>query len=471
MLGYSKLTDDVHKKWCDDLEYNRKRYNRILLLKPRGTYKSSIYTISQVIELLMEDYVKNKQFTLRILIASSTDDLATQLLSEIVQHLQTNKDLREFFGRDIIAGANQQAVTLSPRVVHKEPNIKARGSGAAIVGEHYDVIIADDIVNQEDRESEAKRERNAKWFQDVMSIIEPDGYVMVTGTRWHLDDVYGHIIENNENDELEDEYKYHIEVEKAIGDNGKPNFPTILSESRLRALRVEKGVVEFASQYMNDPLSAGVQIFNADKMNFYTDYGTDSDLYKRCKTIAYLDPALGREGDFIVLTIGTILDGDLLVREGIMTNSTPIEEFLHVIENYHGIYDFSLLYIETNGFQGLIANACRELGLPVKDVGNRRKKEVRIEGVEPFFSSGKIKFREDWKKIYPDFIHQILSFPVAKHDDAPDALAGLAHAALFKQKNSSAYSKFVKNVEINKHSKQGHELNPRRRHRMLTRRI
>lgn len=467
MLGYSKLTTDVHKRWCDDLERSRRSYKRIMLLKPRGTYKSSIYTISQVVELIMEDYIKHKKFTQRILIVSATDDLATQLLYEIKQHLMNDDAVKDFFGRNIIMSENKQAVFLSPRIGHKEPNIKARGSGSAIVGEHYDVIIADDIVNSDDRESEAKRERNAKWFEDIISIIEPDGYVLVAGTRWHLDDVYGRLIVKNK--KLKPKFQYHIEVEKAVDDDGRPNFPSILPADRLEALRIEKGVVEFASQYMNDPLSAGIQIFDKEKMHFYTEYGAGNVLYQNDRTIAYLDPALGREGDYIVFVIGTVKDNTLLVRDAVMTNSVPIMDFINIITNYYAMYDFTLLYIETNGFQSLVADACRDANLPVQDVGNRKKKEIRIESMEPFFSSGKIKFRDDWEDVYEEFVNQICNYPVDRHDDAPDALEGLARAALFNHTNVSGYANFVRNIKVNKktNSNNRHELNPRRRHGII----
>lgn len=461
ILGYDRLDPIIHRKWCDDLTENRQKYNRMLILKPRGCFKSTIYSVSFVIEILMRDFLENHRFTKRILIASATDDLATQLLGEIVQHLQTNEELRSFFGRDILAGVNQQSVTLTPRSVHKEPNIKARGSGSAIVGEHYDIIIADDIVNQDDRESKAKREKNFRWMQDLISIIEPKGFILIVGTRWHLADLYGSLIENN--DKLSDKFKYHIEISSATDKDGNPNYPTILPLDVLESLKIEKGQIEYASQYENNPLGAGTQIFSMERMHFYTDYGASSSMYDNCKTIAYLDPALGRDGDYIVLAVGTVMDGDLLIRDAVMSNSMHIENFLHVVSNYHTMYNFSPCFCETNGFQLLIANSLRDMNIPVKDVGNRKKKEIRIESIEPFFSSGRIKFREDWKDVYPEFVNQILSFPVHRHDDAPDALAGLAHAALFNNKQTSAYVDFVKNLNVTTPKFQGKELNPRLR--------
>lgn len=464
MLGYSALSD-IHERWCDDLEENRRKYNRILLLKPRGTYKSTIYTISQVIELLMEDYVKNKQFTLRILIISATEDLATQILSEITAHFLHNDELKAFFGRDVIESSNNQSLTLMPRKIAKEPTIKARGSGAAIVGEHYTTIFIDDLANNKDRESAAKRAENAKWLQDIISIISPGGYILICGTRWHGDDVYNDIIENNK--KLKGKFKYHIEIESAVDDNGNPNFPTILPLDVLESIRTEKGIVAYTSQYLNQILSSGTQIFCPEKMHFYTEYGPDSQMHAG-KTIGYLDPALGREGDYIVFVIGTVVDNELQIRDVVMKNDVPVMQFLEIIKNYAILYHIDIIAVETNGFQSLVADSMRDMGLPIKDIGNRKKKEIRIEGAEPYYSSGKIRFRTDWENIYPDFLHQIFMYPSARHDDAPDALAGLASAALLGNK-TSAYVDFVKNLNVTTPKFQGKELNPRLRHHIKMR--
>ena len=80
MLGYEKITEDVHKEWCDNLEEAIKTHKRIMRLKPRGTYKTTIYNVSFVIDRLLDDYVKHDgKFTLRILITSATNDLAEQI--------------------------------------------------------------------------------------------------------------------------------------------------------------------------------------------------------------------------------------------------------------------------------------------------------------------------------------------------------------------------------------------------------
>lgn len=53
--------------------------------------------------------------------------------------------------------------------------------------------------------------------------------------------------------------------------------------------------------------------------------------------------------------------------------------------------------IESNGYQTLFAQHAKNEDLQVVEINNVRKKETRIEGLEPLVSSGKILFREDWR--------------------------------------------------------------------------
>ena len=156
VLKYSKLSD-VHKKWCDDFETElASGTNKFIYMRPRGSYKSTVHNISTVISLLIDDYVTNGCFTQSILIASATDTLANNLLSEVSEHLQTNEILLDIFDpqrEGYIARSNQKGIWFKNREIRKEPNIACVGALSSIVSLHFSTIIVDDISNNEDRES------------------------------------------------------------------------------------------------------------------------------------------------------------------------------------------------------------------------------------------------------------------------------------------------------------------------------
>ena len=238
ILGYNKLSD-VHKEWCREADTVN---NRKLFLKPRGTYKSTIYTVAYPLWKLVHN--PNE----RILIANATSDNAEAFLREITTHLLRNERFKEVFGKLIDSNTSKvSSVTVKTRTsFNKEPSINTVGVLGSIVSAHYSTIICDDLCNDKDRESESIREKKKKWFQDVMSILDPDGEIIVVGTRWHFNDLYKFIIEEL-NPKLKPEEQWDIHVESCYEEDEKtPKFPTILPVDVLDRLRIEKGPLEFS---------------------------------------------------------------------------------------------------------------------------------------------------------------------------------------------------------------------------------
>jgi predicted phage terminase large subunit-like protein len=429
ILEYDKL-GPKHKEWCDRYEEIKKSgRQRILLMKPRGTYKTTIYSVSNIIDILMDDWVRTGgTFDKRILLTSSTEDMAVQILSEVRQHLKNSPNLKDFFGYDPVESYNQREIQLFPRSVHKEPSIKAKGAMSAIVSEHYDVIIVDDLCNNDDRESFAVRERKKRWFIDLISILNPTGLLLVVGTRWHLDDVYQYILTNNPNLPAKDQY--HIEIESIYDkDTGEPLFPSIYDRSDVERLKVEKGLVEFYSQYMNDPLPAETQLFKLEEFKFYTDYDKD---FEDAKHVIYVDPALGRELDYSVIIVGAIKDNTFYFRDVYASNIITPDKLITQIEFFFNRYNAHIVGIEANQFQTLFAQSVKRRGIPVHEVKNFKKKQLRIEGLAPYVTSGVVRFRDDWmqRKDYQEVVEQLIKYPVHKHDDGPDALEGAVRIGL-----------------------------------------
>lgn len=69
------------------------------------------------------------------------------------------------------------------------------GAGGPLTGRGADVLIIDDpIKNSEEASSEVLRENLWNWFQTTAySRLEPGGYVVIVGTRWHQDDLIGRL--------------------------------------------------------------------------------------------------------------------------------------------------------------------------------------------------------------------------------------------------------------------------------------
>jgi phage terminase large subunit-like protein len=56
--------------------------------------------------------------------------------------------------------------------------------------------------------------------------------------------------------------------------------------------------------------------------------------------------------------------------------------------------------------------------------GEFNLKIQRDRSAEPYFSNGQLLFLISWNQDYPLLIEQLIHYPLAAHDDEPDALAG-----------------------------------------------
>ena len=162
-----------------------------LLLAPRGFGKSSLATVCFALWLMLRDR------DIRILIASSTASKAESFVREIKNHLRTNSKLLALFGN--LADETcwrQNEISLRGRTrKSKEATLTARGWSGAVVGLHFDVHLIDDLVNEDNARTKGQRDKLKNWVHMSLDpTLEPHGCRLVTGTRYHPDDFYGHCV-------------------------------------------------------------------------------------------------------------------------------------------------------------------------------------------------------------------------------------------------------------------------------------
>lgn len=78
-----------------------------------------------------------------------------------------------------------------------DPTIEAVGSGGAVTGGHFDVIIIDDLEDDKTCQSKTLRDKTKEWFRGTLEPMLVDGGLLVAiGTKKHADDIYTDM-ENN----------------------------------------------------------------------------------------------------------------------------------------------------------------------------------------------------------------------------------------------------------------------------------
>lgn len=188
LLEYKDINNHTHQEMIQCLESETKRK---LIVMPRGTFKSSICSVGYPISLL------NKNPNLRILLDGEVYTNSKNFLREIKLHM-INSRLTNIFGKyETRRCWTEGEIIISQRTkVLKEASITASGVGSEKTGQHYDVIIMDDLNSPSNSHTKEGREKVLQHYRYNTSILEPNGIMVIVGTRYAEDDLIGFILKN-----------------------------------------------------------------------------------------------------------------------------------------------------------------------------------------------------------------------------------------------------------------------------------
>lgn len=444
VLGYNRFGQShvIWDKWIEEnVDLTGKHSGKYLILEPRETFKTTYFTISLSICLLLNNP------ELSIMIANERLENARDILKEIKRHFESNEKLRAIIGNWVQPNhwAVDSITVNRKKTNYKEPSVWATGIGSSVVSKHPDVILMDDIAGKKDKESEAGRAQTMSFFQDSWDLLKKDaGLLIMLGTRKHVNDIYWHVKDNLNPSLMQAGLKGFEILEMPAHDKaGGLNFPDILTEDKLRELRIVKegsDGVDFATyqaEYELNPLDPKTQIFK--QLYFVNHLGL-----KFSKLSQWTDPSLGqdKDSDFsAIIVVGKIdggeHDGKCLVLIADIDRRPPtaiIKRHNQIYQELHQQFpDIEYqVSMEQNGFAGLkdfaISDSLKSGGeaVPTRGLPNTGKKESRIESLEPAITGSVLLFRKDYVDApgnYKLLVEQLRNYPQGKKD-GPDALQG-----------------------------------------------
>lgn len=186
-LKYNEVTLQTHTDLIDALEADTKRK---LVVLPRGSLKSSIACVGYPIFRLINDPDD------RILITSELYTNSKTFLREIKQHMES-PTISTVFGAFRGDTWNEGEITIAQRTrIYKEASVTAGGIGTTKVGQHYKTIICDDLNSPDNTNTIENAEKVLNYFRYLISILEPEGTLIVIGTRYSENDVIGYLLKN-----------------------------------------------------------------------------------------------------------------------------------------------------------------------------------------------------------------------------------------------------------------------------------
>jgi hypothetical protein len=236
-----------------------------------------------------------------MIISNATIDNSLEFLKRIKNNFQFNELLRGLFGDYIPTDVENHASKWVKEEIDILGNRILTGSAEGnLVSRHYKIMVHDDLVNRDNSAKAEQIEKVVDWWRLAQSLILHDGIEIIIGTRWHFDDLYGHLIEKflkppkgwYEGKPIAEFHRgrYHIlqmdcweDPEKETGST----FPVLFPEWRLKEIQAEQGE-RFNGQYRNDPLAKGTNPF---KLEWLRNRWRKSDLPSIRYTLMLIDPS------------------------------------------------------------------------------------------------------------------------------------------------------------------------------------
>jgi len=401
-----------------------------LTLAPRGFGKSTCLNISRcILEIL-------KNPNIRILIASKTDTNAVAFLSEIKQKLQ-RQTLIEIFGPQQGSPWNDGNIRVATRTAdNKEDTIETIGIGGALASKHYDLVIADDLIDEANSMTEGQREKIQTWFFKVLDpTLEPHGEMSIIGTRYNPEDLYGYLISNVLFSKTEDgKIRKHYQIlpsllrirglSQRIKESQKYTslWPEKCSVDFLLKKRRILGTIIFNTQYQNDVEAMKGKIFKIDWFKFFSP---QSIHLTELKVFQGIDLAIKQSESadkFAHVTIGVHPRTKNIYVLDYFNEVTHYNDQKRITKEMFYKYDPIRVAVEANGYQRAFLqdiNTDNELAsIRSIPIFTEKDKTTRAWKLSAYFERGQVFFSEGMN----EFVEHLLQFPHGRYKDLFDAL-------------------------------------------------
>lgn len=319
----------------------------------------------------------------------------------------------------------------------REATFTALGLGSKQAGGHYDVLVLDDWVTEDNARTEQRRQRLSDfWKFTVKGTQEPWGRRIGCGTRYHPNDWY---------EEVRDWVKRglwkRMRVTPALFDGAdgeqRSYWPSVYPVSRLLEIREEIGPVAFATQYQNAVDLMFGNFFSREAVERYRKWAEFPEKDRAlARTVATCDPGIkdGPRNDFTAFVVASCISPYIHARRCLRGKWT-LDQTVEQAKRLWAQYKFDELGVEVvQGQEWLVQALRRECSFrvrPLIPVQFRGKdKPGRANHARTFFDRGQITFEEpSTENGVARLVEEMLSWEPSNRapgvDDCADAMVWL----------------------------------------------
>lgn len=418
-------------------------YPRVAIAAPRDSAKSTAISLAYILAQLC---FKLKQ---HVLLLSSSERLAAELLGEIRIEFEENELLRETFKfRKFLKGDQTEIIGLFEdnnrfRVICKGSEQKMRG--LKWERKRPDLVLADDMEEDEAVLNPDRRRKFREWFYGtVRPIVSSHGEVRVVGTILSLDSFLANLMPD-------EQYKSTIIEPLRTHTAGRPQngwlsavyrahaqgFSPVLWEARETPASWQERYDEFKKQgllekynqeYLNNPTDDSIAEFKTTYFRPLDPIKMPPDRPLRYYAGVDLAVSQARKADYTAIVVCGVDSQNRMevvhVRRGHWDLPEVCTNLLEVQWRYHP----ELVAIEKGTLEKSVAPYLEEemrkkgVYLNLMPLAPTADKLARCRPIQSRMKTGDVYFQPEtsW---YPEFFNELTTFPRGKHDDMVDAFS------------------------------------------------
>ena len=430
-----------------------------LVLLPRDHQKSAMVAFRVAWEI-------TKNPAIRVLYISATSKLAIKQL-KFIKDILTSDNYR-YYWPEMVNEKEAEREKWSETEISvdhpkrkaeavRDPTIFTAGLTTTITGLHCDIAVLDDVVVEDNANTDEGREKVATQVSYLASITGTDARVWAVGTRYHPLDLYNDLMKQivvvyNQDGEEETSYGLWEIHERAVEDrgDGTGNFlwpkqqrkdgrwfgfdPAELAKKKAQYTNIGK----FRAQYYNDPNDYGTSSIQRSMFQYYNKSHLKLNngyvYFKETKlnVFAAMDFAysLSKRADYtciVVVGVDSKHNYYILDIDRFKTNLIS-EYFAHLLPLYEK-WGFRKIRLEVTAAQTMIVKDLQEnyikthgLALSIDEHSPKLKsKEERIEAA----LQSKYANKQIWHYVGGncELLEEELLLQKPPHDDIKDCLA------------------------------------------------
>lgn len=392
--------------------------NNLCVAMPPRHSKTSVVTLAFPLWLIFQDP------NLNILIVNAEASLSENFGIRLREFIKLYGAIFNVYLSDVKHSSTHIKFCDKNGVLYKGA-IRLVGSNGSITGQDADYLILDDIYKGFSDITPTLLDKKIEWFKTMITQRrEPQTKLLILNTRWASNDLTGYLKENHPNE-------YSFLSFPAIKKDGSPLWAERYSIEFLKQQLTEMGERLFSSIYQQKPLDETGSFFNLDNVIFHDekfDFAGKRLLGCRSWDLAYSDESKGISRDSSAGVLMYLANEN----EYIITDIEHGQYGEYLKQHLKSVAEKDssniTILIESGTVGGASKFLYKEYRSYLKGYRTHQSEPIgaKVDRATPFRQAildGKIHVYLTNENVRGEFIKQLRSFPLGKHDDIVDACA------------------------------------------------